>query len=372
MASSAASARRRRRSRRARRHARVPCRGRRRRPAGSRAAESSTSPVVFEVERGVDGRHVMPQTGSIAIRRRAGVGSVASARGGGRRAARRRPRPRGDDLGQDRQRDLAGRAGADVEPGRRVDPAAGRRPSVERGEHGRAALAAGDQPDVRDLGAHRRRRAPPPRRGRARRRPRAERVRRRTGAGSRREAHLVAEPAAPTATQRPRDRRVAVDHAPAAAGMTGSRKISSVPPDRHGLCDRRAMPVAADAGRRRRGRDPQQQSTRPTSSSRRLCTRTVDSAQEPPTKPSIVPSGSTMRLRRRAWREVGRSARTTGRGRTAPCAAARSSVGAARQLDRRASSHWIARSGPDRAALHRPPHLGRASAACRRGGRRTA
>ena len=83
--------------------------------------------------------------------------------GGARRRRRRdgaRPRPDRHDLGQDRQRDLLGRARADVEPGRRVDarPLLGR--EVERVEH-RRRRAGGARPARRRARRRRARRAAP-------------------------------------------------------------------------------------------------------------------------------------------------------------------------------------------------------------------
>src|SRR5689334_5311195 len=94
------------------------------------------------------------------------------------------------------------------------------------------------------------------------------------------------------------------------SGIMASRKISSVPPERHGLATvsrpstlGRGSP-GASSGVMRRSVDS------PEASSRSPWRRTVDSAQVPPTKPSIVPSGST-RARSPALALVGRSARTT-------------------------------------------------------------
>src|SRR4051794_17746852 len=61
----------------------------------------------------------------------------------------------GHDLGEDRQRDLARRAGADVETGGRVHARAVGVVDVEVGDDGLAALAAGHERDVRDPGLER-------------------------------------------------------------------------------------------------------------------------------------------------------------------------------------------------------------------------
>ena len=108
-------------------------------------------------------------------------------------------------------------------------------------------LRARDQPDVRHAAAQRRRerrllvaavRWPPRRR---RRRSGRRRVVRRC---------LVAERALRDVGQRAGDRGVAEHRHQRQPGATGSRKISSVPPDRHGLCDHDVLPGWSRLGRR--------------------------------------------------------------------------------------------------------------------------
>ncbi len=89
------------------------------------------------------------------------------------------------------------------------------------------------------------------------------------------------------------------------AGSTGSRKISSVPPDRHALCTT-SLPGCGGSGSgviRSSNDSPESISASP-------CASTVDSAHVPPTNPSIVPSGSTS-ASSPGLALVGRSANTT-------------------------------------------------------------
>ena len=292
----------------------------------------------------------MPHTGSIAV-----LGAAPAP------AAARRPdrpdgrRPRGHDLGQDRQRDLLGRAGADVEPGRGVHPRPRDVVDVERGD-ARPRPACGWRP-----GRRRARRRAAPRSSTASSSrpceatttaaaPAADR------AGRRRD-HVVAE-----AARRARRRAAAIGLSPctttSGAGTTGSRKISSVPPDRHGLCDASACPVCS--ARSGVGRDPQQQrlagveQRQRLGPHRRLGARPADEALDRAV-------GAARSPRRRAWPTSAARPARPGRARTGTrCARAAprpaSPTSGAHRLHRLTS---IARSVRDRAALHRQPHLGR-------------
>ena len=91
----------------------------------------------------------MPQIGSIAMAGAAGAAatSVANVRGDGWLA---------DELGEDRERDLARVAGAEVEPGGvadRGDVVGCEAPGEQRLAHLLAPAAAGDERDVRRAGA---------------------------------------------------------------------------------------------------------------------------------------------------------------------------------------------------------------------------
>ncbi len=90
-------------------------------------------------------------------------------------------------------------------------------------------------------------------------------------------------------------------------GSTASRKISSVPPDRHGwpTATRPSSSCGASASGVMRSSVES-----PVRSSRRPWARTVSVAQIPPTNPSMVPSDSTS-ARSPAFALVGRCARTT-------------------------------------------------------------
>ena len=166
-------------------------------PAGSRGRRSRTGVPSWSRCRLVStAATVIPQTGSIGRRRmpvaasacRRAIRGVAGERVVAVRSAvgRGRVHPGGHHLGQDRQRDLGGGPGADVQPGRAVHPA-GRDPGQvgtslrQLGQHPGAAAAAGDQPDVRARRRPAPRPGPRPRRGRARRRPPP--ARRRSSAG---------------------------------------------------------------------------------------------------------------------------------------------------------------------------------------------
>ncbi len=227
---------------------------------------------------------VIPQTGSIARGgRRHGRAPATGTRSP--RPAACSPRPDGHDLGEDRQRDLGGGAGADVEAGGRVDPVA---PLVgrdvrARSQHARAALAAGDQPDVGHAGLQRARGAPCPRRCRARRRrPRIACRPARGARGSGHRARACSPSRRPSACDRGRDRRVADDErraaraAPARGRSRASRRTGT------GCARRRHRPAAgleaeAVPSRPAVGADPQQQRPRPVSSASRACACTVGS-----------------------------------------------------------------------------------------------
>ena len=201
---------------------------------------------------------VIPQTGSIAVRggatatRPARLTAPARPRRPGPRpgpaAERARLEPAGtgrerrvgrrartdcDDLGQDRQRDLRRRAGADVEPGRGVDPGP-LAPASARARRARPRRAAGWRParctatPAVERGPDRGR--PRPGRGwRPRPRPRAP--------GSRRPAATA--PSRSRASRRSRRARSATGVSPttsiSGAGSIGCRKISRAPPDRQVL-----------------------------------------------------------------------------------------------------------------------------------------
>ena len=173
----------------------------------------------------------MPQTGSIAV---AGAAAAAGAgTGGRRRGGVPGLRPLLDELGQDRERDLAGGAGAQLQPGRGEDPRALRRVDVEGLQHRGAPRPAGHQRDIRAL-----RRAGPPRA----RLPRLCRARPRSAPHRRPAARADSPSVSSTArpTPEPRvSRACATGVVPTTrtrgAGMRGWRKISMAPPLRHGL-----------------------------------------------------------------------------------------------------------------------------------------
>jgi hypothetical protein len=90
------------------------------------------------------------------------------------------------------------------------------------------------------------------------------------------------------------------------AGITGSKKISNVPPDKHGLCTVRFPDWVSGSGIgaiRNNNAWPSPRTDMPS-------VRTVDSAQDPPTKPSMVPS-EKIRASSPGFAEVGFSAKTT-------------------------------------------------------------
>ena len=89
------------------------------------------------------------------------------------------------------------------------------------------------------------------------------------------------------------------------AGSDGSRKISSVPPDRQGLCTL-TMPGSAGSGV---GLIFSSTGS-PDDRAARAWLRTLASAHSPPTNPTIVPSARTSAASP-GLADVGRSARTT-------------------------------------------------------------
>ena len=180
---------------------------------------------------------VMPQIGSIASAAALGAATPATATervsAGGRRAA---VTADGDDLRQDRERDLGGRARTDVETRGHVDASElllGHAVAAQLGEHSRAALRAGDEADV----------------GQARLEAAAQRVQlvapvggddERKIAGPRRRRRRPARSTASSPSCAPISRTAsAVGVAPTTstrgAGSTGSRNTSITPPDKHGF-----------------------------------------------------------------------------------------------------------------------------------------
>ena len=179
----------------------------------------------------------IPQTGSTAVRP-------------ARPALRARVGALGDDLGEDRDRDLGRRARADVEPGGRVDlRRAARRGRRATASTARAALAARDEADVADARPRAPARARAPRRRRARRRSAPRRSLRLDSSGSRDD--VVAGRARDVSSAR------AIGVSPTTtirgAGRCGSRKISSEPPLRHGLCATTTPSCARSSSPRRPG-----------------------------------------------------------------------------------------------------------------------
>ena len=100
---------------------------------------------------------------------------------------------------------------------------------------------------------------------------------------------MPAWPSGPTSSSSARAIGVSPATTTSGAGMTGSRKISNVPPDKHGLC------TVSEPGLGSSGSGViRSSSVSPESSNASACARTVDSAHAPPTKPSSVPSASTI------------------------------------------------------------------------------
>ena len=180
----------------------------------------------------------MPQIGSIASgagARRVGTRDDAPERvspAAGARPSRRTA----TILRQDRERDLGGRARADVETGGHVDARElllGHAVAAQLGEHAGAALRAGDEADVGQAGLE----------------AAAERVQlvaavggddQREVAGPRLEVVALRRSRHPDRAAAPISRTAsAVGVAPTTstrgAGSTGSRNTSITPPDRHGF-----------------------------------------------------------------------------------------------------------------------------------------
>ena len=245
----------------------------------------------------------IPHTGSVATATTAGAGAEASggARGTGSAWLAL------DHLGQDRERDLGGRAGADVQAGGSVQLGGELLGDVELGADRGAALGAGHQRHVADAGAQRlgdhRLLAVAVRGDDHRRRPGH------LDAGAGRRAQDVVARRLGHRHDRLGDRRAADDDQ-RAAGRWGSMKISSAPPLRHGLRSTTAPSIASTPSASPSSGTSRSSSGSPVSIARSECRRTEDSAHTPPTKPSMVPSGSTTAaLPGRTL--VGRRARTT-------------------------------------------------------------
>src|SRR5262249_16300325 len=154
------------------------------------------------------------------------------------------------------------------------------------------------------------------------------------------------------------------------AGTTGSRKISSVPPDRHGLCTTTAPgsaaagPTTPASGVIRNSTGSRDAST----ASPRACTLAPahppppnPTLLPPPRTPPIVPSACPMAVAP-ALAEVGRSALTTVASTYGSRRAASSSALARTSAAESIVTPTISADrevGPERRALNGPPHLGR-------------
>ena len=173
------------------------------------------------------------------------------------------------------------------------------------GDHRRAAHAAGHEPHVGQAGLQARGAGRAARRARARRPP--GRGRRRAGSTS--APGTVATSRSSSAPRRATAPAIGVSPTTSTRGEAsiGSRKISSDPPDRHGFCTVTAPSAAGASSSPGRMRSS---SASPVSSARSACRRTLCSAHAPPTKPSIVPSPSTIAASP-VRTLVGRCARTT-------------------------------------------------------------
>ena len=145
-----------------------------------------------------------------------------------------------------------------------------------------------------------------------------------------------------------------------------SRKISRVPPDRHGLCTVN-VPVGSAIARRSSVGVIRSSSGCFESSSIRLCARTVVSAQVPPTNPSMDPS-AWMIASSPAFAEVGLSRqhhpRPDERHTLIPQMVARTSRSRPAHRDPpgrcdRPTPSCDRQVGPHRSALHRHPHIRR-------------
>ena len=90
------------------------------------------------------------------------------------------------------------------------------------------------------------------------------------------------------------------------AGMIGSKKISNVPPDKHGLCTVNLPTWVSISGIGA----IRSNNAFPFVNTETLCDLTVESAQEPPTKPSIDPSEKII-ASSPGFADVGFSANTT-------------------------------------------------------------
>ena len=167
----------------------------------------------------------------------------------------------GDDPGQDRERDLGRRAGADVEAGRHVDPGqqlVRHAVAAQLGQHAGAALGARHQADVRQ----------------ARLEAAAQRVQLVAAVRGHHQRDLVAVRVDPVAVDRhhleaelrpSRSTAHAIGVSPttrmAGAGSTGSRNTSIAPPDRHGFWTVTAPSSSTSVGHLglvAEGQDPQQ------------------------------------------------------------------------------------------------------------------
>ena len=299
----------------------------------------------------------MPQIGSTATaaaRRgaRTGAGVLAATLGAGL------PRRDGDDLREDRQRDLGrgrGRRCRSRPERRSAASCSSGTPSARSSvDHAGAALVARHEADVRHAGLERRGAACAARRVRARRRrargrrPRARgclRRRRRGRARARRRAPDSAAAIGVSPTTRTRG-----------AGSTGSRKISIAPPDRHGLCavdgavlDRDLLPRAGVFADRPVGNDSQEQrllgldrlqwNTPARSAARTHRRRTPRSCRRPARARRLPPSRSSAAARARPSRS-----RT-------PCLLRRAPGPAATRRGSSLRRFW--------APLHRRPDTGR-------------
>ena len=196
---------------------------RRRRRAGSRCRRTNSGALVVEVQRGIDHRDAHPAHGidrRLGRRRRALADGTAGLPWSGR-----------DDLGEDRQRDLLGSSGTDVESRGSVHAGLHRRADVDRSRAPPRLACGWPRGRRRERRPAARRRARPPRPGRAMR-SRPLRCRRAVAPSY----AAPAWPSGPTRSSSARAMGVSPATTTSGAGMTGSRKISNVPPDRHGLC----------------------------------------------------------------------------------------------------------------------------------------
>ena len=256
------------------------------------------------------------------------------------------------DLGEDRQGDLAGGAGTDVEPGRGVDAARSRR-RCRRCSARAPALAAGDQADVghvgRERGGQRRLLVPSVRGDHDRpRRPAGSTV------ASYRRDHVVAERGADPDQRagRPACRRAPGPAAPASAApgrSRGCRRTGTGCPRRSAFGLVRGAPVgpASVAGVIRSSTDSRCQQPQ------RLAAARSTPHRRRRRSPRCVPSARISALSP-GFALVGRSARTTVAWTNGDA------PGAAPQLGRPQAPGVLTRiamSVPARTALHRPPHV---------------